>query len=77
MAALEKGSIEVRVTTTRNVVYGTLSRPSHGRTLDLLNSKERFIALTDAVVFDSEQRESQDKKFVALNTRNIISVEEM
>ncbi len=77
MTPIEKVSIEVRVTTTRNVIYGTLSKPSHIRTLDLFNSKERFIALTDAVVIDGEQSKGQDKKFVAVNTNNIVSVEEM
>ena len=77
MAAIEKGSIEVRLTTIRNVVYGTLTRPAHIRTLDLLNSKDKFIALTDAVVFDGEERERQEKKFVAVNVSNIVSVEEM
>lgn len=75
--SIEKGSIEVRLTTTRNVIYGTLARPAQLRTLDLLNSKEKFIALTEALVFDSEDRERQDKKFVAVNINNIVSVEEM
>lgn len=75
--AIEKGSIEVRLTTTRNVIYGTFARPSHIRTLDLLNSKDRFIALTEAIVFDGEERERQDKKFIAVNINNIVSVEEM
>ena len=77
MTPIEKVSIEVRVTTTRNVIYGTISKPSQVRTLDLFNSKERFIALTEAVVIDSEQKERQDRKFVAVNTNNIVSVEEM
>ena len=77
MTPIEKVSIEVRVTTTRNVIYGTLAKPAQIRTLDLFNSKERFIALTDAVVIDGEQSKGQDKKFVAVNTNNIVSVEEM
>ncbi|MDT8316953.1 MAG: hypothetical protein RQ824_03045 [bacterium] len=77
MAAIEKGSVEVRLTTTRNVIYGTLARPTHSRTLDLLNSKDKFIALTEAIVFDGEQGTGQDKKFVAVNVENIVSVEEM
>lgn len=77
MAAIERGSIQVRLTTTRNVIYGTIAMPAGSRTLDLLNSKEKFIALTEALVFDGEQAAGQDKKFVAVNIENIVSVEEM
>ena len=77
MSPIEKGNVEVRVTTTRNVIYGTLSKAQSSRTLDLLNSKERFIALSDATVFDGEHSEKQEKKFVAINTSNIVSVEEI
>ena len=77
MAPIEKGEMEVRITTTRNVIYGTLSKPGNSRTLDFLNSKTKFIALTEAVVFDGENKERQEKKFVAINTNNIVSVEEV
>lgn len=77
MTPIKKGKIEVRVTTTRSVIYGSLTKAETFRTLDLLNSREKFIALTDAVVFDGEQHEKQHKKFVAINTNNIISVEEI
>lgn len=77
MTPIEKGTIKVRVTTTRNVIYGTLSKTENSRTLDLLNNKERFIALTDAVVYDREHSEKEEIKFVAINTNNIVSVEEM
>ena len=77
MAPIEKGSIKVRLTTTRNVIYGTLSKPESSRTLDFLNSKQKFVALTDAVVFDSENTDRQEKKFVAININSIVSVEEL
>ena len=77
MAPIEKGSVKVRITTTRNVVYGTLSKLGTSRTLDFLNSKEKFVALTDAVVFDADDAEKQEKKFVAINISNIVSVEEL
>lgn len=77
MAPIEREDIQVRVTTTRNVIYGTLCKTEHARTLDLLNSKERFIALTNAVVYDSEHTEKHEEKFVAINTHNIVSVEEL
>lgn len=77
MAPIERGNVKVRVTTTRNVIYGTLSKTENSRTLDLLNSKERFVALTDAVVYDREHSEKHEKKFVAINTNNIVSVEEI
>ncbi len=77
MAPIEKGTVKVRITTTRNVVYGTLSMLGTARTLDFLNSKEKFVALTDAVVFDADEGEKQEKKFVAVNITNIVSVEEL
>ena len=76
MSPIEKGNIQVRVTTTRNVIYGSLTKTENSRTLDLLNSKERFIALTNAVVSDIDHSEKEEMKFVAINTNNIVSVEE-
>lgn len=77
MSPIQKGNIQVRVTTTRNVIYGSLTKTENSRTLDLLNSKERFIALTNAVVSDIDNSEKEEMKFVAINTNNIVSVEEM
>lgn len=77
MAGIERDNIKVRVTTTRNVIYGTMTKTENARTLDLLNSKEKFVALTDAVVYDREHSEKHEKKFVAINTSNIVSVEEI
>ena len=77
MTPIEKSRIKVRITTTRNIVYGDLCKAENFRTLDLLNSKEKFIALTDALVYDENYSEKHRKKFVAVNTNNIVSVEEM
>ncbi len=77
MCPIEKEKIKVRVTTSRNIIYGILYKPTNFRTLDMLNSKERFIALTDAIVYDSKHSEKYEKHFVAVNRDNIISVEEL
>jgi hypothetical protein len=77
MDNMEKVEVQVRITTTKNVIYGTISKTSSSRTLDLLNSKHKFIAITGAVVIDGESSKKQNKTFIAINTTNIVSVEEM
>jgi len=77
MIPIEKGNIKVKVTTTKNTVCGTLYKATNARTLDLLNSKERFIALTDAIVYTELNSEKHKKGFVALNIQSIVSVEEV
>jgi len=77
MIPIEKSKIRVRVTTTKNVICGTLYKATNARTIDLLNSKERFIALTDAVVYKEENPEKIKQSFVAVNIQSIVSVEEL
>lgn len=74
MATLEKTRIMVRVTTAMNVIEGYLSKTEKSRTLDILNSKDKFIAITDARVIGAD---SKERKFVAVNMGNIITVEEI
>lgn len=74
MAPIEKTRIMVRVTTTTNVIEGYVNKTESSRTLDILNSKDKFIAITDAKVCDGECKE---RKFVAVNMANIVTVEEM
>ncbi len=74
MAPIEKATVKIRVTTTNNVIEGYLNKTESSRTLDLLNSKDKFIAMTDATVCNGE---CKARTFVAINVANIVSVEEI
>lgn len=74
MSPIEKTRIMVRVTTTKNVIEGYLNKTENSRTLDILNSKDKFVAITDAKVCNGD---CMERKFVAVNITNVITVEEM
>lgn len=74
MSPIEKTRIMVRVTTIKNVIEGYLNKTESSRTLDILNSKDKFIAITDAKVCNGDCTE---RKFVAVNMVNVVTVEEM
>ncbi len=75
MATIEKTRIMVRVTTAKNVIEGYLNKTEKSRTLDILNSKDKFIAITDARVLNDG--DTKERRFVAVNMGNIITVEEI
>lgn len=74
MSPIEKTRIMVRVTTSKNVIEGYLNKTENSRTLDILNNKDKFIAITDAKVCDGD---CVERKFVAVNMVNVVTVEEM
>lgn len=74
MATIEKTRIMVRVTTSKNVIEGYLNKTEKSRTLDILNSKDKFMSITDARVINESTKE---RRFVAVNMGNIITVEEI
>ena len=74
MHPIEKMKIKIRVTTTKHVIEGYLNKMESSRTLDVLNSRDKFIALTDATVCNGE---CHDRKFVAVNMINVVTVEEI
>lgn len=75
MATIEKTRIMVRVTTSMNIIEGYLNKTEKSRTLDILNSKDKFMAITDAKVLNDGN--TKQRKFVAVNMGNIITVEEI
>lgn len=75
MSPIKKTRIMVRVTTTDNIIEGYISKIAESRTLDILKSKEKFLAVTDAKVYKDGGYE--ERKFVAVNVTNIVSVEEL
>jgi len=75
MATIEQTRIMVRVTTSMNIIEGYLNKTEKSRTLDILNSKDKFMAITDAKVLNDGN--TKQRKFVAVNMGNIITVEEI
>jgi hypothetical protein len=71
--ALDETSVKVRVVTLGGVLIGKMSKPRNIRTLDALNRKEDFFALTEAVI---EGRTQMPPTFLAINKRQVISLEE-
>jgi hypothetical protein len=74
MMALEETSVKVRVVTMAGVLIGKMSKPKNIRTLDALNLKGDFFALTEA---SAEGDSNPRPGFLAINKRQVISMEEI
>lgn len=72
--ATEETSVRVRVVTMAGVLVGKMSKPRNIRTLDALNLKGDFFALTECI---SEGEPQARPGFVAINKRQVISLEEI
>jgi len=72
--AIDETSVKVRVVTIASVLVGKMSKPKNIRTLDALNLKGDFFALTEATTEGDPQSRST---FLAINKRQIISLEEI
>jgi hypothetical protein len=72
--AIEETSVKVRVVTLAGALIGKMSKPKNIRTLDALNLKGDFFALIDAV---PEGETNGQSGFLAINKRQIISMEEL
>ncbi|MEK6690292.1 MAG: hypothetical protein AABY78_03185 [Nitrospirota bacterium] len=92
MSPIKQTRIMVRVTTTENIIEGYITKIVESRTLDILKSKEKFLAVTDAKVYKDGRRPDlyepwltshrpeggyEERRFVAVNVTNIVSVEEI
>jgi hypothetical protein len=72
--ATEETSVKVKVVTLAGVLVGRMSKPKSIRTLDALNLKGDFFALTEATT----EGESQLRPgFLAINKRQVVSLEEI
>ncbi len=72
--AIDETSVKVRLVTIAGVLIGKMSKPKNVRTLDALNLKGDFFALTEAIT----EGETQPRPgFLAINKRQVISVEEI
>lgn len=74
MLPIEKMKVRIRVTTTKHVIEGYLNKTENSRTLDVLNSRDKFIAITDAKVCNGD---CYERKFIAVNMANVVTVEEI
>lgn len=72
--ALEETSVKVKVITLAGTITGKMSKPKNVRTLDALNLKGDFFAMTDVVL---ESEAGVVKPFMAINKRHVISLEEL
>jgi hypothetical protein len=72
--AIEETSVKVKVVTLAGKFIGRMSKPKNIRTLDALNLKGDFFALTEAVAEGDTQAHPA---FLAVNKRQVISLEEM
>ena len=72
--ALEETSVRVRVITLAGVIVGRMTKPKNVRTLDALNLKGDFFAMTEVEV---ESEPGVKKPFMAINKRQVISLEEV
>ena len=72
--AIDETSVKVRVVTIAGVLVGKMSKPRNIRTLDALNLKGDFFALTEAL---AEGEPASRAGFLAINKRQLISLEEI
>ena len=72
--AIDETSVKVKVVTLAGILIGKMSKPRNIRTLDALNLKGDFFALTDATV---EGEVPPRPGFLAINKRQVISLEEI
>ena len=72
--AIDETSVKVRVITLAGVLIGKMSKPKSIRTLDALNLKGDFFALTDAF---AEGQAQPRPGFLAINKRQVVSLEEI
>jgi hypothetical protein len=70
----DETSVKVKVVTLAGVLIGKMSKPRNIRTLDALNLKGDFFALTEAATeADGQGRPG----FLAVNKHQVISLEEI
>lgn len=64
---VSKESIQAVIQTTTNRIEGNLYLRSGERVSDMLNRSEKFIAVTDSVIFGPEGNELYKCDFLAIN----------
>ena len=72
--SFDQTSIRVRVVTAGGTLVGKMSKPKGIRTLDALNLKGDFFALTEAEIEGSAQ---PHYAFIAVNKNQVLFLEEL
>ena len=71
---ITKECFKVNIQTTINRIEGLVYISQGKRLKDELNTEEKFLAVTDAKVFNTENTELYNVKFIAVNRKNIVWV---
>ncbi len=69
---VSKQPIPVIIQTQMHMIRGTIHISPDARVKDELNGQERFIAVTDAVVYNSLNEENYRSKFLLVNSDHIL-----
>ena len=69
---VSKDSIQALIQTATNLIEGNLYLRSNERVSDMLNRSDRFIAVTDVVIYDLEGNELYSCEFLAVNAEQVI-----
>jgi len=72
--AMEEIHVKVKVVTSGGILIGKMTKPKNIRTLDALNLKTDFFALTGV---ESGGHAGAIAAFLAVNKRQVVSVEEV
>ena len=72
--AIDETSVRVRVVTIGGALVGRMRKGKGIRTLDALNLKGDFFALTD---LEDEAGNAEPNRFMAINKSQVISLEEI
>ena len=71
---VSKHPVQVIIQTNQNVIRGTIYIRPDSRVKDDLNNSERFLAVTNAVVYNGQNEELYHTGFLVINTSHIIWV---
>ncbi|MGA2113018.1 MAG: hypothetical protein ABSG98_12875 [Anaerolineales bacterium] len=71
-AVVQKRAIPARIQTTRQLIQGKVHAPPDQRVTDELDSPQRFLAVTEAQVFDDQGRPIGTFPFLSVNKTQIV-----
>ncbi len=71
---VSKQPVRVIIQTIQNKIRGAIYIRPDSRVKDELNDSERFLAVTNAVVFNSQEEEIHRSNFLVINTNHIVWV---
>ena len=69
---VNKRPVQVTIQTIQTLIRGTIHVRQDSRVKDELNQDERFLAVTDAVVYNQQEQELYKTSFLVINVNHII-----